>query len=59
MYALPFHSTFYELYIRHGVLNNYSIKQSVSEKKHVIMSEVMPHYKRFKGVSTLQFILTS
>jgi hypothetical protein len=59
MYTFPFHSTFYELYIRHGVINNYSIKQSVSVKKHVIKSEVMPHYKRFKGVGTLQFILAS
>lgn len=33
MYTFPFHYTFYERYIRHGVLNNYIIKQSVSVKK--------------------------
>lgn len=54
MYTFPFHSTFYELYIRHDVLNNYSIKQSVSVKKHVIMSEVIPLYKWLKRVGTLQ-----
>jgi hypothetical protein len=59
MYTSSFHSTFYELYIRHGVLNKYSIKQSVSVEKHVIMSDVIPHYKWFKNVGTLQFILTS
>jgi hypothetical protein len=32
MYTFPFHYKFYELYIRHGVLNNYSIKVSQCEK---------------------------
>jgi hypothetical protein len=51
MYTFPTHSTFYELYIRRGVLNNYNIKQSASVKKHVIKSEIIPHYKRFKGMA--------